>query len=207
MQNNKKGVTTMEKANKEAMMEEFEGYERIPFSEYEKIPFEQISDIEQYVENKLREGHIIFQILVNETNCEIDELISYANDKEAKSVYRYLADSDEQLKSSVIETTIIPYYAFKDPDRYHIGKIHIETADIDINNCSENILSFFQFKGEFGQMEEYFSEKSFQLDDCNEVAHYEFYISKGIGDIENIDANLEPDFVEEWMIEKGYYKV
>lgn len=45
---------------------------------YEKIPFDQISDIESYVEEKLRTGHIIIQIAVNEDEKEISELVSYS---------------------------------------------------------------------------------------------------------------------------------
>ena len=53
---------------------------------YKKIPFNEIQDIESYVEKKLKAGNIIIQILVNEDNKEIEELISYANDKHCSSV-------------------------------------------------------------------------------------------------------------------------
>ena len=43
---------------------------------YKQIPFSRIKNIESYVEKKLKAGHIIIQILVNEDKKEIDELIS-----------------------------------------------------------------------------------------------------------------------------------
>lgn len=73
---------------------------------YEKIPFNKISNIESYVEEKLRDGHVIIQFLVNEDKKEIGELISYANDKDCKSYYRSLTDSDEQLKTKVISAIL-----------------------------------------------------------------------------------------------------
>lgn len=95
---------------------------------YEKIPFTEIDNIESYVEEKLRDGHVIIQIRVNETNKEIDELISYANDKECRSYYQSLTDSNEQLKTSVISEMLEPYYAFKDKEKSE----NEETCSIDL---------------------------------------------------------------------------
>ena len=68
---------------------------------YKKIPFNEIQDIESYVEKKLKAGNIIIQILVNEDNKEIEELISYANDKDCKSYYQNITDTDEQCLCQV----------------------------------------------------------------------------------------------------------
>lgn len=162
---------------------------------YEKIPFNQISDITSYVEEKLRAGRIIIQIIANESLKQIDELISYANDKECKSYYRNLADSDEQLRESVITEYIDPYYAFKDEEDK-------ECNDIDINEDSQNVIDFIQFKADFKDMQQYYDEKDIPY---YGKAHYEFYISTGKGDIEDFGGCMEVEFITEWMIEHGYY--
>lgn len=164
---------------------------------YEKISFNEIDNIESYVEEKLRDGHILIQIRVNETNKEIDELISYANDKECKSYYQSLTDSNEQLKTSVISEMLEPYYAFKDTEKAE----NVETCDIDIETDSQNVIDFSTFKKDFKAMEEYYSGKSSLVEDNN--VHYEFYISIGKGDIGNFGGYLETEFIAEWMIEKG----
>lgn len=162
---------------------------------YEKIPFNEIDNIESYVEEKLRDGHVIIQILANEDEKEIDELISYANDKECKSYYRSLTDSDEQLKECVITEHIEPYYAFKD-------EMNKCCDDIDINEDSQNVMDFNTFKADFKDMEKYYDEEDIPY---YGKAHYEFYISTGKGDIENFGGCMEVEFVAEWMSEHGYY--
>lgn len=42
---------------------------------YKKIPFNRIKDIESYVGKKLKAGHIIIRIAVNEDKKEISELV------------------------------------------------------------------------------------------------------------------------------------
>ena len=166
--------------------------------DYKKIPFSRIKDIESYVERKLKAGHIIIQILVNEDNKEIDELISYANDKECESYYRSLTDSDEQLRTCVISEYMELYYAFKDEKR------KTGTCDIDIDADLQDVIDFYTFKKDIKDMEKYYSGESFQKNDCNSY-HYEFYISTGKGDVANFGGCMEVDFATEWMTEQGYY--
>lgn len=111
---------------------------------YKKIPFNRIKDIGAYVEKKLREEHVIIRILVNEDEKEIAELVSYVNDKECKSYYINLADSDEQLKTCVITESLNPYYAFKDSSRSDDCY-----ADIDIETDCQNIIDFQSVKEDF----------------------------------------------------------
>lgn len=165
---------------------------------YKKIPFNQIKDIASYVERKLKNGHVIIQILVNEDYKEIDELISYANDKECKSYYRSLTDSDDQLRSCVITERLEPYYAYKDTDESE------NASDIDIESDSQNVIGFSYFKNDFAKMEKYYDGRSFQYPDYEGRTHYEFYISIDKGDIENFGGCMETDFVAEWMTEMGY---
>lgn len=166
---------------------------------YEKIPFNQISNIESYVEETLRAGHVIIQIAVNEDEKEISELVSYANDKECKSYYRNIADSDEQLKSCIITESLNPYYAFKNSD-----KSDDCCADIDIEAESQNIEDFLNVKEKFTSREkDFYNGISFQYD--GDMMHYEFYISTDKGDIANFGGSMELDFIEEWMTEHGYY--
>lgn len=166
---------------------------------YKKIPFDSIENIESYVEEKLRNIHIIIQISVNDTRKEIDELISYANDIECQSYYVALTDSDEQLRMSVIVERVEPYYAFKDTERSD----DLYCCDIDIKADSQGVIDFSTFKEDFKSMEEYYSGKSAQFDDG--FAHYEFYVSIDKGDIRNFGGPLESEFVMEWMTEQGYY--
>lgn len=168
---------------------------------YKKIPFESIENIESYIEEKLRNGHIIIQISVNDTRKEIDELISYANDTECQSYYVGFTDSDEQLRTSVIVERMEPYYAFKDEKRSEI----LCCCDIDIKTDTQDAIDFSTFKEDFKSMEEYYNGKSVQFDDG--FAHYEFYVSIEKGDIRNFGGPLESEFVTEWMTEQGYYQI
>lgn len=166
---------------------------------YKKIPFNRIKDIGAYVEKKLREGHVIIRILVNEDEKEITELVSYVNDKECKSYYINLADSDEQLKTCVITESLNPYYAFKDSSRSDDCY-----ADIDIETDCQNIIDFQSVKEDFSSREkEFYNGISFQYD--GEMMHYEFYISIDKEYIENFGGCMELEFIEEWMAEHGYY--
>lgn len=166
---------------------------------YKKIPFSEIDNIESYAEEKLRNGHVIIQISVNETRKEIDELISYANDKECQSYFVSLTNSNEQLKTSVIVERLEPYYAFKDTEKSE----NVYCCDIDIETDSQNVIDFSIFIEDFKFMEEYYSGKSRQFDGGR--AHYEFYVSIDKGDIGNFGGCLETEFVTEWMAEQGYY--
>ena len=167
---------------------------------YEKIPFDQISNIESYVEEKLRAGHIIIQIAVNEIKKEVSELVSYANDKECVSCFRNFSGiGEEELPKSVIEEEIEPYYAFKDDEKEQ----DVHTADIDIETDRQYITGFRRVKATIKEMEKYFNGDSFHED--GEIMHYEFYISTGKGDIANFGGSMELDFITEWMTEHGYY--
>ena len=66
--------------------------------EYKKIPFNRIKNMEKYVTEKLKKGHAIIQILVNEDRNSIDELISYANASEEESWYRCYIEPTKNLK-------------------------------------------------------------------------------------------------------------
>ena len=167
---------------------------------YKKIPFNEIQDIESYVEKKLKAGNIIIQILVNEDNKEIEELISYANDKDCKSYYQNITDTDEQLRTCIITETLEPYYAFKDKKKTE----RVSCCDIDIETDYQDVINFSSVINKFASMEkEYYSGESFE--DDGETMHYEFYISTDKGDIENFGGSMEVDFVTEWMEEHGYY--
>lgn len=168
---------------------------------YKKIPFNRIKDIESYIERKLKRGHIIIQILVNEDNKEIDELISYANDKGCESFFGFFADTVEQQKNSVIVERMEPYYAFKKDDIPD----NVMCCDIDYGSKDENIISFYYLKKDFASMQKYYDEKSFQYPDYEGRTHYEFYISNGKGDVANMGCGMEVDFATEWMTEMGYY--
>lgn len=167
---------------------------------YKQIPFSRIKNIESYVEKKLKAGHVIIQILVNEDKKEIDELISYANDKECQSYFRSLTDSEKELGTYVIEERLEPNYAFKGKNRED------GICDIDIQTDSQNVIDFNTFKKQFKDMEKYYSSNSFRFEEYSGNMHYEFYLSTGKGDIGNFGGCMEIDFVTEWMEEQGYYR-
>lgn len=174
--------------------------DQINMKNYEKIPFNEINNIESYVEDKLKNGYVIIQVNINEIRNEIDELITYANDKECESYYRSLTDSDEQLKTCVITERLEPYYAFKGKNRDKNS-----CCDIDIKTDDQNVIDFDTFKDDFKDMSEYYDEHSFQYEEYLGKEHYEFYISTGKGDIENFGGSMEADFITEWMVEHGYH--
>ena len=148
---------------------------------YTKIQFTRISEIESYVEQKLKEGYSIIEIIVNENREEITDLISYANDKDCKSYYRNLADSDEQIRNSVITESMTPYYAFRENN----SDESIHTDDIDIETDSQDIIDFNNFKKRFITMEKnYYSGKPYSGDD-GDTLHVEFEVANKKCKIEN----------------------
>lgn len=167
---------------------------------YEKISYDQISDIKSYDLEKLKAGHILIQIAVNDDKKEISELVSHVNDKECKSYFRNLVDSDEQLKTSIIEYFLDPYYAYKDNNK----STSENCADIDIEREGQEICSIQTIDEDFISLGRNACEgQSFLVD--GETMHYEFYISTGKGDIANFGGSMELDFITEWMTEHGYY--
>lgn len=160
--------------------------------------FNKFESMESYAERHLKAGFVIIQILVNDDKEEIENLTSYANDKECKSYYRSLTDTDEQLKRSVIVEELEPYYAFKDKTNDK------SAASIDIETDNQNVIDFNILKDDFSAFEkqDYDGEKF--IDDDGMLKHYEFYISIGKGDIANFGGSMEIDFVTEWMQEQGY---
>ena len=168
--------------------------------DYKRMFFNKFESMESYAERHLKAGFVIIQILVNDDKEEIENLTSYANDKECKSYYRSLTDTDEQLKRSVIVEELEPYYAFKDKTNDK------SAASIDIETDNQNVIDFNILKDDFSAFEkkDYDGEKF--IDDDGMLKHYEFYISIGRGDIANFGGSMEIDFVTEWMQEQGYFQ-
>ena len=165
------------------------------YEEYRKIPFKKVIDIKKYIIQKLKRGHAIIQILVNEDGNSIDELISYANASEEESWYRcYMSylKADQHLKDYVITEFLVPFY---EEDGY--VSIYNDCPDITTFNCATDSIT---------EMKEYYEGKSFQRDNDKTNYHYEFYISKGKCDIENFGASMECHFAEAWHEEYGWIK-
>ena len=162
---------------------------------YRKIPFNKISDMEKYVTEKLKRGHAIIQILVNEDKNCIDELISYANASEEESWYRcYMSylKADQHLKDYVITQCLIPFYE--------------EEGYVSIYNDCPDITTFSCAVDSITEMKKYYEGKSFQWENDNTNYHYEFYISNGKCDIGNFGASMECDFADAWHEEYGWIK-
>jgi len=174
--------------------------------DYQKIQFNSINNIADYVTKKLKLGHSIIQILINEEKKEIDELISYANDRERKSYYTCYMEEHQSIRNYVIEEYMIPDYAFKDPERgiNHDGSF--QDCDIGIEIDSQNVIEFDDFEHEIRGMKKYYNGDSFKfsIKDDNSY-HCEFFISNGQCDIENFGGPTELEFVTCWMQEKEYY--
>lgn len=170
--------------------------------DYKKIQFNSIKYIADYVTRKLKSGHSITQILINEDKNEIEELTNYANDRDRKSYYTCYMGENQSIKDYVIEEYMIPDYAFKDPKRgiNHDGSFH--SCDIDIYTDSQNVIGFDDFEEEIRGMNEYYNGDSFKslIKDDNSY-HYEFFISNSQCDIENFGGPTEVEFVTCWMQE------
>lgn len=117
------------------------------------------------LDEKLKRGCVVFKVEVNEDG-NIEDLTSYANDIKAKSNYAYYVDSVEKLKTSVIVERMTPIYSKRD----NIW---------DIENDSQDVISFEQFKKEIS---------------CTDSEM--IYVSKEDFDISNFYGSLELEFVE-----------
>lgn len=76
-------------------------------------------------------------------------MISYANNKECQSYFVSLTDSDEQLRTHIIEERMEPFYTFEDTEKVE----NEEMCDIDIETESQNVIDFETFKKDFRSME------------------------------------------------------
>lgn len=165
------------------------------YEKYRKIPFNKIRDMEKYVTKKLKTGHAIIQILVNEDENSIDELISYAIASEEESWYRcymsYVKDN-QHLKDYVITEYLVPFYE--------------EDGYVSINNDCPDITTFYCAIDSITEMKKYYEGKSFLWENDGINYHYEFYISKGKCDIENFGAGMECHFADAWHKEYGWIK-
>lgn len=176
--------------------------------DYIKIPFDTLnrSNIIDYVINKLKEGHTVIEILIDEDANKIVELISYANDKNGKSYYNYFMSGNQAIENYVIVENLTPHYAFQDNDILQNSDDSCCTVDIGIQSDSQNVISFDYFESDFRRsMRKHYNCESFKLEysDCDSLYHYEFYISTNECDIGNFGGPMELDFIEQWMIEKG----
>lgn len=165
------------------------------YEEYRKIPFNKIGDMEKYVTQKLKKGHAIIQILVNEDKNSIDELISYANASEEESWYRCYVKPEQRLKDYVILQYLVPYYE-EEPDMKYVS----------IYNDYQNVITFYSASKDIAEMKKYYEGKSFQDEDYKTNYHFEFYISKGKCDIENFGASMECHFADAWHEKYGWIK-
>ena len=155
---------------------------------YEKISYERITDFD-FVDGLLTKRKIIVCILVDEQQGIISELTSYAYDKNAQSYYTCYVKDKKVLKDSIITETLYPFYNFKRdaPKKF---------ADpIDIWDDYQNVVDYYQAISDITRTKEFLTS----------TTHFEFYVSKGVGDISSFGGPLEVEFVKEWMLEKGYY--
>ncbi|MGN0408901.1 MAG: hypothetical protein ACI4E3_00685 [Candidatus Fimousia sp.] len=155
---------------------------------YRKVPVENIKNLSDYVVRKIKEGHVIIDIEINDDKREIVEVISYANDKDCKSmVYRYLAGSDEVLQACVMVQHMEPIEDVDDGMKF-----------IDIHRDDQDLIGYEVVKDNFKEWDKY----------CNRSDiyryHRECYISIGQIEIGDFGGPLELDFLEEFSKEYGY---
>lgn len=165
------------------------------YKEYRKIPFNRIKNMEKYVTEKLKKGHAIIQILVNEDRNSIDELISYANASEEESWYRCYVEPKQHLKDYVILQYLVPYYE-EEPDMKYVS----------IYDDHQNVITFDSATNDIVDMKNYYVGNTFQWENDKTNYHFEFYISKGKCDIENFGASMECHFADAWHNEYGWIK-
>lgn len=153
---------------------------------YKKLEIQKMSDT-NYLEKLFDEQKIIVQVLVNEDNSQIDELIAYGLDKDAKSYYKHFVRNNDELSENVIIETLYPFYNYKQEER------DWGCAPIDIQDDSQNVLDIWSVVYELSKAHK----------DFKEGMHFEYYISKGKGDFGNFGGPLELSFIREWHISKG----
>lgn len=153
---------------------------------YERLEIAKMSDI-NYLRQLFHKQRIIIQVLVNEKKGEIDELISYGLDKEAKSYYKYLVRDNDELKENVIIEVLYPFYNYKQEKR------DFGCAPIDIQDDNQNVLGMWSVLCELSRTHE----------DFQDGMHFEYYIPKGKGDIANFGGPMELEFIREWHTSKG----
>ena len=84
---------------------------------YRSVSLNRIKDFETYAEKKLKGGHIIIEIRLNEERNEIRKIVSYAQDKNEQTWIWQKTDSEELKRSGD------PCFCLENPDN---EKIHCQ---------------------------------------------------------------------------------
>lgn len=84
---------------------------------YRSVSLNRIKDFETYAEKKLKAGHIIIEIRLNEERNEIRKIVSYAQDKNEQTWIWQKTDSEELKRSGD------PCFCLENPDN---EKIHCQ---------------------------------------------------------------------------------
>ena len=67
---------------------------------YRSVSLNRIKDFETYAEKKLKAGHIIIEIRLNEERNEIRKVVSYAQDKNGQTWIWEKTDSEEMKRKA-----------------------------------------------------------------------------------------------------------
>ena len=67
---------------------------------YRSVSLNRIKDFETYAEKKLKAGHIIIEIRLNEERNEIRKIVSYAQDKNGQTWIWQKTDSEEMKRKA-----------------------------------------------------------------------------------------------------------
>ena len=176
---------------------------RLSMKNYRNVSFNRIKDFGIYAEQKLKSGHIIVEIWLNEEKNEIKKLISYANDKNGQAKVWRRTDSEEMKRSSVIVEEMIPAYQFEHPDTLH-SRWYPE-----IESDRQTILDFKLLKDNFSRKLNLFQDDNQCLcleNKDNEKMYCQYYVSAKQGDFRNWGGPLERVFIKEWMSAYGSEK-
>ena len=77
---------------------------------YRSVSLNRIKDFETYAEKKLKAGHIIIDIRLNEERNEIRKIVSYAQDKNGQTWIWQKTDSEEMKRKAD------PCFCLENPD-------------------------------------------------------------------------------------------
>ena len=167
-----------------------------------KIPFARIKNKNSYFTRKLKQGYIIVDVLVSDTENEISLLSVYGNDKKDESCMACMFP--EVYRESVFVSQVIPEYPFKNrrcSDDY--------LCCMELFDAGQGICSFEDAAHILSYLSEKHGEQTSCMDGEEEQGHREFYIIKPNEEspynMASLGGEFECEFVESWMKSHGYY--
>ena len=99
---------------------------------YRSVSLNRIKDFETYAEKKLKAGHIIIEIRLNEEKNEIRKIVSYAQDKNGQTWIWQKTDSEEMKRKAD------PCFCLESREILRIGEDHRKAYSSE-NGCPHTV--------------------------------------------------------------------